>query len=199
MNVPLEQYLENFNNDLELLDSNFTAKLDTMNIRYNISTGYVQLYYNTKWNNWAKGNGTLFSNPVLYSKGTDNTKLTGGWVAKAAKQSTGTSQTGTPTFTKNSTNMRIIAPYGKSSALMSGYSIDLTNYKYVKANISNVDASSCSLRVSTNNSNSYNSVKSTTIGAGDVSLNVSSLTGNHYIVFQLYMGGITINSIELVM
>ena len=170
-----------------------------MNIRYNISTGYVQLYYNTKWNNWAKGNGTLFSNPVLYSKGTDNTELTGGWVAKAAQASTASAQVATPTFTKNSTNMRIVAPYEKTSALMSGFAIDLTNYRYIKANISNVSASSTALRASTNNTNNYNSVKSTSIGNGDVSLNVSSLTGKHYIIFHVYMGGITINSIELIM
>ena len=172
--------------------------VDMLNIRYDTSTGYIQLYYNGAWNNWMSGGGSAYANPVIYSNGTINDELCGGFSALAATVSGSGTHLKVPTVTYNSDSMKITSDYDRTGAVFTVLPIDLTNYRYVKVVAEGYTATTAAVKASLTKKNGYTTAKSASLGNGTITLNVSGLTGEYYILFQVYWGSVTIKSIELV-
>lgn len=131
---------------------------------------------------------------VIYDAGVINTALVGGLTAYAYKPGTSSSTARKPDVTKGSNYIKVGLEY--ATALAGSYfvnnAIDLTNISYIKINVSsiyiaNTDNISVRLGVTTAKANNFTPTKHINITAtGTVTLDVSSLSGTHYIYLTMH-------------
>lgn len=180
-------------------------------IRYN-SNGYVQLYYDGKWNNWLDSKTTEDDvyTQYLYYKGTNYTDICGNWEPYAYRASGSSNSTKAPTVTMGSSYMTLKQPgetgAGLHGSVWSQYSIDLTNYNYIEINYTttlSVSTATCSLRLSPTKQNNYTHLTALSTGMKSTSnttatVDISGVTGKYYILFAMYYCSTKIYSIKLI-
>ena len=106
-------------------------------IRYNQLTGNVELYYDDTWNEWVSSGASLedLTSLYLYSSGTDNTSVTGGYVAYNYKSSTsGATKFGVPSISKSDTYITFKQTSSLMGTVFTSLGVDLTNYSKIKIN-----------------------------------------------------------------
>lgn len=202
--------LESDRSDLPLsarMGSELNKKL---NMRYNPETDMVEIFYNGVWNVWENGN---MQNLFAYNYGDENAVVTGGWSGYAYKDTGSGSSVKLPTVTKESNRMKI-GITGTSSAWYFGSvfaekPIDLTNYKTIEIVVGTASLNSNTggggFSVATTKANNYTNAKIVNItGTGTYTLDVSSLSGSHYLCLSVRAGASTaeqyyyISSVKLI-
>ena len=177
-------------------------------IRYNSTDGYVQLYYDNKWNNWLDSKTVeddVYTQYVYY-KGTNYTDIVGNWEGLAYKSSTSSGTVKAPTVTMGSSYMTLkistTASAGYVGSVWSSYKVDLTDYNYIIINrttSAEASSSSCSFNISDTKQNKWTKAAGISIlGSGDTTLDISNITGEYYLMFSLYYCSTKIYSIKLV-
>lgn len=145
-------------------------------------------YQNGTWVAWLR-------REILYEPGNENIPVTGGWTYTSKGYSSDASTPGTPTITRGISSLTVQMPNVSGAIIHPVNKIDLTEYSTVVFDgiISGATAyaSLCNLRVWSEFGN-YSSVgysASVTIQKnvdGEVSLDVSELSGKFYIGFGLW-------------
>lgn len=178
-----------------------------MNVRLNEAEGYVQLYYNGQWNNWVKSNinEDQLYNDYLYYLGTDYTDITGGWSGYAYKSSTSTASVlSAPTVEMGTSYMTWTEKSTDVGAVLTGYDIDLTEYKYIEIDYETTlthSAGSLTFACIPTKTNNYTISKSVSITSTTrtiATLDISDLSGKYYLGGALYCTNCIIYSIKLV-
>lgn len=158
-------------------------------MRYNPETDMVEICYNGVWENWKFGN---MQDLLLYYYGDENTALTGGWSAYAYKTVTSNSTVFTPTITKESNRMKVSITGTSSSwyygSVFADKTIDLTNIKTIEIVVNSVKNIGTSgnmwFFVTSTKENNYDELAKATITKdGTYTIDVTGLTGNHYVCF----------------
>ena len=133
----------------------------------------------------------------LYNNGYSNTSVTGGWTTTQYDYSSSVGNRGTPTITYNTTNIKYVGLGAKHCIFNTVNKVNLTAYKTLKvvisshshdsnwammANVKNTPACYASTRVAGCSIN----------GANTYSVNIESLSGEYYIVFNSYGANTTV-------
>ena len=198
-------------NDLEQRIANeFSEQNKNLNMRYNPETDMVEIFYNGVWNAWEVGN---MQNLFAYNYGNENTAITGGWSGYAYKDSGSGSSVKLPTVTKESNRMKIGSTGTSSSwyfgSVFAEKPIDLTNYKTIEIVVGTANLNSNTggggFSVTKTKANNYANAKLVNItGTGTYTLDVSSLSGSHYLCLSVRAGASTaeqyyyISSVKLI-
>ena len=130
----------------------------------------------------------------LYNNGYNNTSVTGGWTTTRYNYSSDVGNQGTPTITYNAANIKYVSNQNQHCIFNTVQKVDLTPYKTLKATISKCILGNGNSRMNLSVKNAPNCyywtyVASTSIsGANTYSVNIESLSGEYYIVFNSYSG-----------
>ena len=73
--ITVQDGIDNLSNDLVKIN-NFIDNPSNFNMRYNILTDKVEIFYNNKWNEWRNGN---MQKKWIYNLSEDFTEITGNW------------------------------------------------------------------------------------------------------------------------
>ena len=130
----------------------------------------------------------------LYNNGYNNTSVTGGWTTTRYNYSSDVGNQGTPTITYNAANIKYVSNQNQHCIFNTVQKVDLTPYKTLKATISKCVFGNGNSRMNLSVKNTpscyyWTYVASTSInGANTYSVNIESLSGEYYIVFNSYSG-----------
>ena len=130
----------------------------------------------------------------LYNNGYNNTSVTGGWTTTRYNYSSDVGNQGTPTITYNAANIKYVSNQNQHCIFNTVQKVDLTPYKTLKATISKCILGNGNSRMNLSVKNTPNCyywtyvASSSVSGANTYSVNVESLRGEYYIVFNSYSG-----------
>lgn len=178
--------------------SNLFNNIDNKsNVRYNVETDKVEIYFGGKWTAWGKAVG--FVTHFIYNQGDQCTDLTGGWT------SSGYSYTGY-TFSGgklNSSNMTLNGVgNSKGQVLGTVEPIDLTNYSTLNISVQSAQVDgdvACWISVIGSKVLAYTNKVSKT-GSHTISVDISNKEGEFYIAFAAFNSGsrnVAINKVWL--
>ena len=133
---------------------------------------------------------------LLYDSGVENTDVTGGLTAYAYVPSTSGSSVKAPTVTKNTDSLKLYvanASGGLGGSYFTTEKVNLTRARTMKIEVSALTSSNNYVRMgaSTTKANKFTVAAGKTISeTGTISLDVSSLSGDHYLFITLYGSGV---------
>lgn len=169
--------------------SDVSLRVQVAGVKQYVSGAWVvktaKVYQNGAWH------GTIL---YLYNNGYNNTSVTGGWTTTRYNYSSDVGNQGTPTITYNAKNIKYVSNQNQHCIFNTVQKVDLTPYKTLKATISKCILSNGNSRMNLSVKNTPNCyywtyVASTSInGVNTYSVNVESLSGEYYIVFNSYSG-----------
>ncbi len=124
----------------------------------------------------------------LYSKGVENTDITGGFATYAYVPDTSTNATQKLTVTKNSDSITLKSAAGYGGSLFSENTINLTHARVLKMEVSaaNPNGGYINVGVSATKQNKFvRTAHALVEGSGTISVDVSQLSGSYYMFINL--------------
>ena len=169
--------------------SDVSLRVQVAGVKQYISGAWVvktaKVYQNGAWHE------TIL---YLYNNGYNNTSVTGGWTTTRYNYDSSIANQGTPTITYNAANIKYVSNQNQHCIFNTVQKVDLTPYKTLKATISKCILGNGNSRMNLSVKNTPNCyywtyvASSSVSGANTYSVNVESLRGEYYIVFNSYSG-----------
>ena len=169
--------------------SDVSLRVQVAGVKQYISGAWVvktaKVYQNGAWHE------TIL---YLYNNGYNNTSVTGGWTTTRYNYDSSIANQGTPTITYNSADIKYVSNQNQHCIFNTVQKVDLTPYKTLKATISKCILGNGNSRMNLSVKNTPNCyywtyvASSSVSGANTYSVNVESLRGEYYIVFNSYSG-----------